>query len=399
MKKVILFLTAITLISCNKKNENYKPVTENDKLEVSHNLEGKKLMETHCYLCHSPSADENEGRIAPPMVAIKARYIDKEGYNKEEFIAAVKSFVENPTEDKALMYGALKKHGLMPKQVFPDGSIEKIAAFMFDYKIEEPSWFAEHWKSKGNENWSQTYGDSLNNGCQGLLLTSDGNYLSYGETEIYPSSAFNFYLQKIDASGASMWRYTYGGTGADAIFSAKEDVDGGFICTGYSNSYNGFGPLDLVILKFDSLGTFLWKQTYGGAGIDIGYDLIPSVDGNGFIITGKTFSSGTEEYYLLKLNENGLLSGIQEGVQVSGSLQLNPNPAAEKLNVNYALNAGKTNRLVLMDVLGKTIREIELTELSGRFEIDVQDLKVGLYFCALYVDGILLTTQKVVIEH
>lgn len=253
--------------------------------------------------------------------------------------------------------------------------------------------------SLGNENWSQTYGDSLNNGCQGLLLTSDGNYLSYGETEIYPSSAFNFYLQKIDASGASMWRYTYGGTGADAIFSAKEDVDGGFICTGYSNSYNGFGPLDLVILKFDSLGTFLWKQTYGGAGIDIGYDLIPSVDGNGFIITGKTFSSGTEEYYLLKLNENGLLSGIQEGVQVSGSLQLNPNPAAEKLNVNYALNAGKTNRLVLMDVLGKTIREIELTELSGRFEIDVQDLKVGLYFCALYVDGILLTTQKVVIEH
>ncbi|HRG18455.1 MAG TPA: DUF3365 domain-containing protein [Flavobacterium lutivivi] len=156
MKKVILFLTAITLISCNKKNENYKPVTENDKLEVSHNLEGKKLMETHCYLCHSPSADENEGRIAPPMVAIKARYIDKEGYNKEEFIAAVKSFVENPTEDKALMYGALKKHGLMPKQVFPDGSIEKIAAFMFDYKIEEPSWFAEHWKSKGNENWSQS---------------------------------------------------------------------------------------------------------------------------------------------------------------------------------------------------------------------------------------------------
>lgn len=156
MKKIVLFLASIALISCNKKNENYKPVTEKDKLEVSDNLEGKKLMETHCYLCHSPSALEGEGRIAPPMVAIKARYIDKEGYNKEEFIAAVKSFVENPTEDKALMYGAVRKHGLMPKQAFPDGSVEKIANFMFDYQIEEPEWFKSHWQGNGNENWSQS---------------------------------------------------------------------------------------------------------------------------------------------------------------------------------------------------------------------------------------------------
>jgi cytochrome c553 len=156
MKKAVLFLASIALFSCNKKNENYKPVTDNDKLEVSDNLDGKKLMETHCYLCHSPSAPEGEGRIAPPMVAIKARYIDKEGYNKEEFIAAVKSFVENPTEDKALMYGAVRKHGLMPKQAFPDGSVEKIANFMFDYQIEEPEWFKSHWQGHGNDNWTQS---------------------------------------------------------------------------------------------------------------------------------------------------------------------------------------------------------------------------------------------------
>lgn len=156
MKKAILFLASMALFSCNKKNENYKPVSDKDKLEVSDNLEGKKLMETHCYLCHNPSVPEGEGRIAPPMVAIKARYIDKEGYNKEEFIAAVKSFVENPTEDKALMYGAVRKHGLMPKQAFPDGSVEKIANFMFDYQIEEPEWFKSHWQGNGNENWSQS---------------------------------------------------------------------------------------------------------------------------------------------------------------------------------------------------------------------------------------------------
>lgn len=151
---MLLFALPLLLIGCNQKKEDYK-IPEKEVV-VNDYQEGKKLMETHCYVCHSPSAPEGEGRIAPPMVAIKARYIDKEGYNKEEFIVAVKSFVENPTEDKALMYGAVKRHGVMPKQVFPVGSIEKIADFMFDYQIEEPKWFKAHWEGHGNENWIQS---------------------------------------------------------------------------------------------------------------------------------------------------------------------------------------------------------------------------------------------------
>lgn len=151
MKNFFVLIIIFALFSSNTKKEAY------ELIEVNENKEGgKKLMETNCYVCHSPNAPENEGRIAPPMVAIKARYINKEGYNKEQFIASVKSFVENPTKDKALMYGAVKKHGLMPKQAFSRKSIEKIAAFMFDYQIEEPVWFKEHWQGNGNDNWTQS---------------------------------------------------------------------------------------------------------------------------------------------------------------------------------------------------------------------------------------------------
>ena len=154
MKKVGYFLFLIVIISCQKK-EDLKTIENNTITEVDV-VEGKKLMETHCYLCHNPIAAENQGRIAPPMVAIKARYIDREGYNRDEFIENVTAFVTNPTEDKALMFGAVRKHGLMPKQVFPKGSIEKIAAFIFDYQIEEPEWFKAHWQGNGNENWKQS---------------------------------------------------------------------------------------------------------------------------------------------------------------------------------------------------------------------------------------------------
>lgn len=156
MKYLISLLAIISLLSFQKKNNEYIAISKKTALVEPVNNEGKKLMETHCYLCHSPNAAENEGRIAPPMVAIKARYIDKGGFNKDAFVKYVTDFVKKPTIEKALMRGAVSKHGLMPKQDFPKGSVKKIAEFMYDYQIAEPEWFKAHWQSHGNMNWSQS---------------------------------------------------------------------------------------------------------------------------------------------------------------------------------------------------------------------------------------------------
>jgi cytochrome c553 len=154
MNKLLILLTTFFLFSCNQKKEAYKPV-ENETVAldtIAH--DGKKLMETHCYLCHSPSADENEGRIAPPMIAVKARYL-MDYDTKEDFIKAISNFVKNPTEDITKMHGAVKKFGVMPKQVFLENTVAQIADFMYDYQIEEPTWFKEHWQGHGNDNWTQ----------------------------------------------------------------------------------------------------------------------------------------------------------------------------------------------------------------------------------------------------
>ena len=253
--------------------------------------------------------------------------------------------------------------------------------------------------SLGIENWSFTYGDSLQNGCQGVLLTSDGNYLSYGETEVFPSSPFDFYLEKIDSAGASMWRKKLGGTGTDALFSVKEDVDGGFICTGYSNSYNGGAPLDLVILKTDAAGNFMWKQTYGGPGIDIGYEIIKSVDNNGFIITGKTFTT-TEDYYLLKLDNNGILSGIDDQQSNSSSLSAAfPNPAQEQISIKYNFKTSdKLANLIITDVLGKTLKSIVLDPSLDEITINLLDLSSGIYFYSIQETGEPGATKKFVVS-
>lgn len=249
----------------------------------------------------------------------------------------------------------------------------------------------------GNELWSQTYGDTLNNGSQGVLLTSDNNYLSYGETEIAPASAFDFFLQKIDTNGVSIWRHIYGGTGTDAVFSVKEDTDGGFVCTGYSNSYNGLAPLDLVIFKVDAAGNFLWQQTYGGSGIDIGYELIPSVDNDGFIIAGKTFTT-SDDHYLLKLDRNGIISGIDDPKAFADNVfNLYPNPARDLITVNYKLTGAKNAKLILHDLAGKKVAEEMMTSPEGTVKINLSGLKAGVCFCSLMKGDRVVEVKKIII--
>lgn len=153
-QKLLTIILVLIFVSCNTKSEKPEGIIPNTINENPE--EAYALMTNNCYLCHSPNAAEGDGRIAPPMVAIKARYKDKAEYSKEEFINAISAFVENPTEDKALMYGAVRKFGVMPKQAFQDSVVRKIAAFIYDYKIEEPEWFQEHWREHGDENWEQS---------------------------------------------------------------------------------------------------------------------------------------------------------------------------------------------------------------------------------------------------
>lgn len=150
--KWILLLPVVffSLVSCKKSTDqqdgDYVKLKSADINSETLAARGRTLMENKCYLCHSPKAAE-ASMIAPPMVAIKARY-SKEPKTKKEFIADLWNFVEKPTKEHAKLKGAVKRFGLMPYQPYKQEDIEAIAAFMYDYEIEEPEWFQNHW----NEN-------------------------------------------------------------------------------------------------------------------------------------------------------------------------------------------------------------------------------------------------------
>lgn len=149
MRYILVLLVSVFVLSCN--NSKNKDLSAFEKNMQANNHPGKKLMETNCYVCHSPTAGHDD-RIGPPMIAIKKHYINDET-TKEQFIADIQAWVKNPNEADARMRGAVRRFGVMPKQAFPEETIEKIADYMYDYEIDQPEWFEDHFnEEKGNHN-------------------------------------------------------------------------------------------------------------------------------------------------------------------------------------------------------------------------------------------------------
>lgn len=147
MKVFFFFIIFLLLFSsCRKDTREYHLISSaQGAVQQTGEHQGKRLMETYCYTCHSSTAPMMEGRIGPPMAAVKAHYLIGDP-SREEFVQQIVAFVDEPSFEKSKMPGAVKRFGLMPYQAYPDGVVEKIAEYLYAYQVEEPDWFAEHWK-------------------------------------------------------------------------------------------------------------------------------------------------------------------------------------------------------------------------------------------------------------
>lgn len=149
MRTIILLFVVALLGSCqNTKKDTYTAKIESDATAILSEEEhpGKKLMENNCYVCHSPTTSQ-KNRIAPPMIAIKKHYISN-STTKTAFKKELLEWIKDPNEKDAKMFGAVRRFGVMPKTPFPEETINQIAEYMFDYTIEQPEWFEDHFNEE-----------------------------------------------------------------------------------------------------------------------------------------------------------------------------------------------------------------------------------------------------------
>lgn len=239
--------------------------------------------------------------------------------------------------------------------------------------------------SLGNVRWDYTYGDAFQNGSQGFLVTGDQHFVIYGETEAATNGAFQFYLEKTDSSGTSLWRRTFGGSNtADAAFSAVELTDGYMLC-GYSNTYMQ-GPISVVVLKTDTAGQLIWAHPFGLAGIDIGYEIIASQN-NGFYVIGTSNVDGDDQCYLLHIDGNGW-TGIPE-YDAGETLSVFPNPASDFITVGL-IDKQVPETIRLFDLSGK---EQPVTREKGSARIALPETAQGFYILEAGANGKVLRSK------
>ncbi|PIF32652.1 putative secreted protein (Por secretion system target) [Flavobacterium sp. 9] len=210
----------------------------------------------------------------------------------------------------------------------------------------------DYWIWKMNEtgdlDWQKSFGGSGFDVLQSIKNTRDGGFILAG-TSNSPNDfqkkdpckgGTDYWVIKLDATGAEQWQRTIGGNGQDELLCAFQTRDGGYMLEGssssspeitedliersssldkpdlYRKSEKSRGNMDYWIVKLDKSGVIEWQKTYGGEYADILRSMEQTTDG-GYILGGYSNSpesgdktealKGIGDYWILKINNIGAI--------------------------------------------------------------------------------------------
>ena len=163
------------------------------------------------------------------------------------------------------------------------------------------------YNSVGDTLWTKTFNNSIVNQDEtGVALDIDasGNVYITGSSDGDNTAAVNddYVTIMYNSNGVQQWFQTYDGTGnlADVPVGLGIDNNGNVYVSG--KSFNG-GDDDYVTIKYNSLGTQMWLQTYNGGGNDRPASMQTDALGITYV-TGRS-KSANDDYYTIVYNASG----------------------------------------------------------------------------------------------
>ncbi len=158
----------------------------------------------------------------------------------------------------------------------------------------------------GNSVWIKTIGTSEAESISKIKITPDGDLIILGNKWTPSvSGSQDYFLARTDSNANVVWSKTYGISGiSDYAEALNLTSDGGYV---FGGSKGFVSPHDVWLLKTDSNGNLLWSESVGGTAVEEIYSIAITIDG-GYACTGLTnsFGFGDTDGYFLKTNPNGV---------------------------------------------------------------------------------------------
>lgn len=176
--------------------------------------------------------------------------------------------------------------------------------------------------------WQKCLGGSKSDVANDIVLTNDGGQVVAGNsfsndgdvTGHHGTTAFSDgWVVKLYNDTVIQWQISLGGSADDVLNKIIATSDGGFLCTGKTNSVDGditnnHGGPDAWVVKLNNNGQIVWSKAFGGSNADEAISATEASDGS-YIITATTRSvdgdiqtvhTGTDQNaWIIRINSNG----------------------------------------------------------------------------------------------
>ena len=188
--------------------------------------------------------------------------------------------------------------------------------------------------------WQNTIGTSVSEGAVSVGLSTDGGYVLTVSTaggisgdKTSPNLGISdIWILKLSNVGSILWQKSFGGTEYELAYKIEQTMDGGYLCSGYSNS--GISATksevsissDFWVIKLNALGNIIWENTIQAAGDEGNCYFLQDPEG-GYLIAGSSdsyigydkteasqlnpyypfdwYEEGENDFWILKINEDG----------------------------------------------------------------------------------------------
>ncbi|WP_046245560.1 SBBP repeat-containing protein [Hymenobacter terrenus] len=253
----------------------------------------------------------------------------------------------------------------------------------------------------GNNLWAQSAGGPDFDRAESVAVDSGGNPVVsgyYDDDLVAPIETSRIYVARYSTQGTPLWNRLitpnidgfYSATGVAYDGRGGYYVTGGFQGTAVfgTTTINVLGGEGLFVARYDSQGTVVWADAATNAtnnDFSSGYGVATDSQGNAYV-TGSAIgkvkfgslpiiNAQDGNALVAKLTAAGVLTATRAKA-ATVTLPAYPNPASGHTSLDLPAGGG---HLVLIDALGRTVREQSLPTAAGSYPVSLEGLKSGLY--------------------